>query len=717
MPERGTSVLGRSTKMAVRSTPLILPLRHRADLQGLRAVAVLLVVLDHADLPFLHGGFVGVDVFFVLSGFLITSLLLSKAAERARISLADFYRRRARRILPAAALTLVVTDIVAWQLLNFVRAKETVTDSIWASVFAANIHFAREQSDYFARAKPPSPLLHFWTLSVEEQFYLVWPLLLGLALFGVLFGRQGGRLTEAAVTRSLAVIVVAGSLSLAWSIYYTETSAQAAYFSTFARVWELALGAALAIAAPRLIRLAPSLQFAFGWLGLACIGLAAFLYTDRTPFPGYAALLPTVGAALVIGAGVRGPGPRFGAAGALSVPPMQFVGDRSYTYYLWHWPFLVIAAQYAGHELSTGTNLLLLTGAFVLSVCTYAVYENPLRHMKWRSPMGLLLWPASAAAVLVVALPLLGSFGHTAARIEAASAAVRTAPLADPASRGLSTHRAAKALPAVVAAVRAAERGAPLPKAYKPAADKLESDQYHFPSKYCRPNLAESSSKICRLGDSHSPKAIVVFGDSHAMMWMPTVLRMARRDHWLVLPIVKPSCVPKKWVEGGFPTCNAWFKWAIKQAANLRPQVSLVAAKWSNTRRPEALPGVTAAVAKLRRSSASVIVLGDPPEQFKTPVDCLLAPNATMKTCTPRARKVDLQTDSAIARMARKHHAGFINVRGWVCARSKAHGHPVRCPLVVNRTVTRTDRDHLSRTYALELARSFRIAFRKALFA
>ncbi len=168
---------------------------------------------------------------------------------------------------------------------------------------------------------------------------------------------------------------------------------------------------------------------------------------------------------------------------------------------------------------------------------------------------------------------------------------------------------------------------------------------------------------------------------------------------------------------GRIPTWNAWYKWAIKQAANLRPQVSLVAAKWSNTRRPEALPGVTAAVAKLRRSSASVIVLGDPPEQFTTPVDCLLAPDATMKTCTPRARKVDLQTDSAVAGMAKRHHAGFINVRGWVCACSKARGHPFRCPLAVNRTVTRTDRDHLSCTYPLELARSFRTALRKALFA
>src|SRR5919197_5057379 len=152
---------------------------HRDDIQGLRAVAVLLVVLDHAGVPFLRGGYVGVDVFFVLSGFLITGLLLSEAARRGSVSIGGFYARRARRIIPAAALTLLVTDVAAHHLLNFVRARQVISDSVWAAAFGANVHFA-QGTDYFARGQPPSPLLHFWTLSVEEQFYLVWPALLAL---------------------------------------------------------------------------------------------------------------------------------------------------------------------------------------------------------------------------------------------------------------------------------------------------------------------------------------------------------------------------------------------------------------------------------------------------------------------------------------------------------------------------------------------------------
>src|SRR5439155_4883168 len=208
---------------------------HRADIQGLRALAVLLVVLGHAGVPFLGGGYVGVDVFFVLSGFLITGLLLAEAERRGRVSLVGFYARRARRILPAAALTLLVTDLAASHLLNFVRARQVLSDSVWAAAFGANVHFARQGSDYFAQGQPPSPLLHFWTLSVEEQFYLVWPALLALVLLASRLRR-----------RPLLIVVAGlGLASLAWSVESTRASENAAYFSTFARAWELALGAAL----------------------------------------------------------------------------------------------------------------------------------------------------------------------------------------------------------------------------------------------------------------------------------------------------------------------------------------------------------------------------------------------------------------------------------------------------------------------------------------
>ena len=225
----------------------------RADIQGLRAVAVLLVVLGHAGMPMLAGGYVGVDVFFVISGFLITGWLLRRATERRSVPFGEFYGARARRILPAATLTLVATAVACTYLLNYVRAAAALRDEVWAAVFAANVHFSQVNANYFAADDPPSPIQHFWTLAVEEQFYLLWPLLLaGLML---LSGRRSaGRGPPR--TRGLTVLVAAGVVaSLAWSIHVTSSDPQAAYFSATARAWELGIGALVAVALADIARI------------------------------------------------------------------------------------------------------------------------------------------------------------------------------------------------------------------------------------------------------------------------------------------------------------------------------------------------------------------------------------------------------------------------------------------------------------------------------
>src|ERR671934_279050 len=594
---------------------------HRHDIQGLRGVAVLLVVFAHAGVRHLQGGYIGVDVFFVLSGYLITGLLLVKG-----VSLRDFYARRARRILPAAALTLVATDIAANHLLNFVRARDAVSDSIWAALFGANVHFAQQGSDYFNQGQPPSPFLHFWTLSVEEQFYLVWPSLLALVL-----------LVTAARRPLLLMVGTIGAASLAWSIYDTAASPVTAYFSTFTRAWELALGAALAIWTPRA-------RTACAWLGLAAIGCAAVLFSSGT--------------------------------------------------------------QYAGHELSIGVKLLLVAGAFLLSIVSYALFENPIRRMK--APRGALLLPGTAAIVVsLVALVSLRTLGETATRIDSASAAVRPAALVNDAPRR------AKPLAAVVSAVRAAERGAPLPSPLTPPVDSLRGDFYSFPDG-CNAT-GRMITRICRLGDTSSPKSIALFGDSHAQMWMPAILQMAFRDHWLVLPFVKLSCVPRTWVRPG--ECRDWYRWARHRAAELHPDVTLIIGSWAGTREPRlAIRPVAQLSAAMQRSSASVIVVGDPISQRRDPVDCLLASGATMKTCTSRQQPSQARPDRTIASNAHRTGVGFVDARGWLCARARTWGQGYLCPLVINRTITFVDDGHISKTYALELAPPFRTAFRHALF-
>jgi peptidoglycan/LPS O-acetylase OafA/YrhL len=696
---------------------------HRRDIQGLRAVAVLLVALNHAGIPFLSGGYVGVDVFFVLSGFLITGILLSQAERDGRVSLAEFYVRRARRILPAAVLTLVVTSIAAHHLLNFVRARDVVGDSIWASLFAANIHFAGQGSDYFAQGQPPSPILHFWSLSVEEQFYLVWPSVLSLVLLGALFGRHLGFRRSAAllpirrpsVSRALIVIAIAGTASLIWSIHYTRASPTAAYFSTPARAWELALGAALAVAASTAREIPAPLQVVMGWAGLAAVACAACLFSAGTAFPGYAALLPAIGAALVIGAGLRPDKSRLDVGRVLSLRPLGYVGDRSYAFYLWHWPVLIVAAQYAGHELSLGTRLLLLGGAFGLSIASYRLVEDPLRRMRWPTRIGALSWPASAAAVVAVALVIFGSIDKTARRIEAAAAAVRPLALVDTAAAANLDRVPAQPLPAVVAAVRSAEREDPIPWPLTPPVGSLRDDLYRFPDG-CTPRGAETKSRICRLGDTESSKTIAVFGDSHAQMWMPTILRMALRDGWVVIPFVKVSCIPRSWIVSR-RGCGAWYRWARARASALRPDVTLIIGSWAGTWSPRrAIKSVAALSSVMKKSSRSVIVMGDPPGQRREPVDCLLDSGSTMKTCSREATTTQLQTNAAIESDARKHGIGFVESKGWFCARESAPRRKQLCPLVINQTITYVDRGHVSQTYAVELAQPFRTAFRAELF-
>ncbi|MBN1093854.1 acyltransferase [Blastococcus sp. TML/M2B] len=266
----------------------------RADIQGLRAVAVGLVVLYHAGLPWLSGGFVGVDVFFVLSGFLITQGLVTELERRGTISLAGFYARRARRILPAAAVALAGTAALTVLLLPQMRWAQVAQDLVQSSIYLVNWDLADRAVDYSARDQAASPLQHFWSLAVEEQFYVVWPLAI-LAVVGLVRLARSRRRSDAPTGISrlhLAVpLLLIGVPSLAWSISLSAADPGRAYFVTTTRMWELALGAALAVV-PVVAPASARLSRAVGWAGLAAIVWAAVTYDASTVFPGSAALLP-----------------------------------------------------------------------------------------------------------------------------------------------------------------------------------------------------------------------------------------------------------------------------------------------------------------------------------------------------------------------------------------------------------------------------------------
>jgi peptidoglycan/LPS O-acetylase OafA/YrhL len=366
--------------------------RFRPDIEGMRAIAVGLVLLFHGyQYPF-TGGFVGVDVFFVISGFLITSLLLHEQTKTGRISILGFYARRARRILPASAVLVVATIFATYYFLGFIAGNSVAEDAKWTAVFAANIHFGLIGTDYLGSQLPPSPLQHMWSLGVEEQFYVVWP---GLFLLMVLIVR--GSRHRNAMAGVLMVIIGA---SFAWSVISTMSDATWAYFSPLTRTWELALGALVAVMAPAISRLRTAwVSELLAVCGLAGIAASALLFTETTPYPGSAVALPVVSSAVLIAAGCSNPKTLVGHA--LSLPPMQWLGARSYSLYLWHWPVLIIAAQYVGvDKLSAWQNTGLLLMAVVASALSYRLVENPVRRARvLTSRTGLSL---AMGAVLIV---------------------------------------------------------------------------------------------------------------------------------------------------------------------------------------------------------------------------------------------------------------------------------------------------------------------------
>jgi len=373
------------------------PNRTRADIQGLRALAVTAVILGHV-LGWPSGGFVGVDVFFVISGFLITGLLLRDAETHGSVSLRRFYGRRMRRIAPAAVTVLVATVVGAYFLFNQPRFWSTVGDAVYSFFFVVNWHFAAQGTDYFHAADAVSPLQHFWSLSVEEQFYLVWPWIVVIVVALVLRGTRAGAAgtdaaaadAEAARARRIRLRVLVGVLlgaislaSFAFAVAQTESTPTVAYFSTLTRVWELGVGGLIAVGAPLFARLPLALRVLGGWAGLVGVVASFFLIDDAMPFPGPWAALPVLATAVVILVGVGGAQRHLFP---IVNPVTSYIGGLSYSLYLWHFPVLVFVLMLlpAGLEV----NLVILGLAFAIALVTYYLIEQPLHRSPWLEPRG-----------------------------------------------------------------------------------------------------------------------------------------------------------------------------------------------------------------------------------------------------------------------------------------------------------------------------------------
>ena len=706
--------------------------RFRPDLEGLRGVAILLVLLCHIRLPGAEAGFVGVDVFFVLSGFLITGLLVEDGERTGRIHLGTFYARRIRRILPAAIVVLVSTMLAAQLLLSPLDVPRVADDGLAASLSLANVRFALGATDYFAPIDA-SPLLHYWSLGVEEQFYLLWPVILIVA---ARLGRPRIAMTV------VAMVVLVGSFLL--SLAMTETSAPWAYYSLPTRAWELAAGGSLALAAP-LYRWLRGRAAAFvGWLGVGLLVASLGAIHPTTGYPGLAALLPTCGAIAIIASG----GER-GSPGSilLAKAPLRWLGRVSYSLYLWHWPILILGPIALGlantDEGAAGADLFVRLGlvglALILAVITWRFVEEPFRRAhpsRASRSRGFALAGATVLSVVVGSAALgviaaretdaaiigqaqvdsagtpspTGSSSVPSPSVGAASmsptGALGTSPVGSPASRSTPA-------PTDPVAPRATPLPSPriegrLPRGLSPSLAEARSDEDPLVADGCGLALAGSRPPKCVYGDEHGSFTVALVGDSHAEQWFPALERLATERGWRLIPLTKYSCVfldmPvwSPYLEREYTECATWRENVIGQLAEIHPDLVIVASdRWFPvlTDRDNDPERQGAAMARLiKRIPGTVGILVDTPRSaFDVPA-CLAAhPRAIERCTTSRADAFGWRHRLREEAAARLSGASLIDLSAATCPSDP-------CPPIIGSTLVYRDHHHLTATFVESLA-------------
>ncbi len=506
----------------------------RQDIQALRAIAVGVVVVYHLWPGRLSGGFVGVDIFFVISGFLITSHLLRRPPRSGR-DLASFWARRVRRLLPASFLVLLVTVAATFAVAPSTLWADTLREVGAAALYVENWSLAASSVDYLGAEAAASPVQHYWSLSVEEQFYLLWPLV--LVVVGWFAARRGGDLARRA---SVAIGVIV-AVSLAWSVVATALRPASAYFITPTRIWELGIGALLATLS---IHVAARWRTPLAWTGIAMILVAAVSYDGSLPFPGYTAALPVLGCALVIAASCERS--RWSPRALGDAAPLQWLGDVSYSVYLWHWPLIVLAPFALGHNPGLLERVGVLVAALVLAGLTKPLVEDRFRRGRGRSGRAIAL--ALGASVVIGGAAIGGSYALQAnaeAKLEQAAQAAQgpcagAAAMAPGADCDTSSDD-----DLILSPVEAADD--------KPAA--YEDGCWESPP--------FEGTTTCHYGEQDADTRVALVGNSHAGNLLRPLQDLAEKNGWSVTTVVASQC-PTSDISWEFDTpqdsegCHAW---------------------------------------------------------------------------------------------------------------------------------------------------------------
>lgn len=510
----------------------------RPDIEGLRALAVAGVVAFHFGLTALPGGFAGVDIFFVISGYLITRHLTTEISQTGRLDFLRFYARRARRLLPVALFVIAATLAAGAIILSPEEQALYSKGAMFASAYMINLWLIRWSFDYFANDAANNPFIHYWSLSVEEQFYFAWPALLMLAAW-----LKPGKRTI------MLAMGIAGLVSFTVCAWLTTVSQPWAFYFSPLRAWEFAAGGLASMTPAWLLQKRPRLALAFSLCGLAMIAFAYLTFSEEAPFPGFLALVPVTGTVLLLLAGAAGVRDGIssrnserktaglfswnGVDAALALPPLQWIGKLSYSLYLWHWPVIVYAGMLV-EELTLAQRLACLGLTLALSALSYHLIENPIRRNGWLM--------ANAARALVPALLLTGT--GVAAAYGNAALAVRDL---DPEQR---TIAASAAEPATARA------------------------------KACVEGYDTVTPKPCVFGNGQ--RAIALFGDSHADHWSTPLVDAAKKNGYRVETWLKSSCRASRYsffvakLNRNYRECDQWREQAIKEIIAAKPSLVVI---------------------------------------------------------------------------------------------------------------------------------------------
>ena len=646
---------------------------HRPELQGLRAVAVTLVVVYHVWFGRVSGG---VDVFFVVSGFLLTGQLV-RDADRGPLALGRRWRRMLVRLLPCAVVVLVTTVVAGMLLLPEGRWPQTLREVVAAAVFLENWQLAAGAVDYAARSNMVSPVQHFWSLSIQGQFFLVWPLLVAL----VALAARG----DAARVRAHMTVATLGvfAASLTFSVVLTATNQPLAYFHSLTRLWEFALGGLLALTIDT-VRLPRRARVHLGWAGLAGLLACGAVLRVGTVFPGVAALWPTACAVLVLVAGVTGA--RAGADRLLTSRPLRYVGDLSYPLYLWHWPVLVFCLVLTGRDrLDAAAGAGVVALSVLLAVVTHHLVERPVPRL----PGG---GYRTAVAGLAVLFLMSGLW-----QVEATQRASGAGEVGD------IRYPGALALAA----------GDPEPAPLLPPPVSVTDDWVRIEHWDCAP-MARFPMDACTRPVEAPQRRIVVVGDSHAQQLSGALVPIADRHGWQLTVIARGACPfsTASEVVADEPDCLAWGDAAAAEIADLHPDaVVTLASRDARAGLTEQTPaGFVARWQQLAQLGIPVLAIRDTPRFDRSMPDCAQSVWAQLSWAEHSGTDVPVADSCGVERAAVYASAPpwahlpdvppnvrFLDIADRVCG-------PDRCSAVIGNVLVYLDDNHLTASYSASMA-------------